>query len=159
MHPPFSAIGVQHAPSSEPSGNPVWCRSGVRPERRGHDPGTAPQALESSASSDSIVCRQCLHEITSASERRQINGGHSHIFANPQGIVFEIVCYRHAWGCVCVGHASAEFTWFAGCEWRIAICAACRVHLGWRFSGADGAFFHGLIGARLMLRETGADGR
>lgn len=123
------------------------------------DSGPAPEPLASPATQGSIVCRQCLHEITSVSERVEINGGHTHTFANPQGIVFEIGCYRHAWGCGYAGHASAEFTWFAGYVWRIAVCAGCLVHLGWRFSASEGVFFHGLIGTRLMVRDTDADSR
>jgi hypothetical protein len=98
-----------------------------------------------------IVCRQCLHVITSDAERLVINGAHLHTFANPQGIVFEIACYRNAAGCRYIGQASSEFTWFSGYVWRIAVCANCHTHLGWRFSAADGHFFHGLITSRLIV--------
>lgn len=100
-----------------------------------------------------IVCRQCLHTITFASEHRMINGAHIHTFANPDGIIFEIGCYHDAMGCGYIGRASSEFTWFNGYVWRIAVCGSCLVHLGWRFSGADGGFFHGLITSRLIMQE------
>ncbi|WP_372683889.1 cereblon family protein [Desulfosarcina sp.] len=113
----------------------------------------APHDKTSVSTGEGIVCRQCLHGITSTAERQAINGAHAHTFANPEGIVFEIACYRHAWGCVYVGPHSPQFTWFAGTVWRIAVCANCQVHLGWRFSAADGSFFHGLITDRLIVRE------
>lgn len=100
-----------------------------------------------------IVCRQCLHTITFSSEHRMVNGAHIHTFANPEGIIFEIGCYHDATGCGYIGPASSEFTWFNGYVWRIAVCGACLLHLGWRFSGADGHFFHGLITSRLIVKE------
>jgi hypothetical protein len=113
-----------------------------------------PDDRVSAASGEGIVCRQCLHGITSTAEREVINGAHTHTFANPEGIVFEIACYRHAWGCVYVGPSSPQFTWFAGTVWRIAVCANCHVHLGWRFSAVEGHFFHGLIINRLIVRNA-----
>jgi hypothetical protein len=96
-----------------------------------------------------IVCRQCHHGVTSNQQRIEVNHAHQHTFANPEGIVFEIGCYKNAWGCAYVGPGSTEFTWFSGYLWRIAVCANCHVHLGWRFSSEDGYFFHGLITDRL----------
>lgn len=98
---------------------------------------------------DAIVCRRCGHVITSRSERIVMDGAHAHTFANPEGLVFEIGCYRTAWGCGVVGPASREFAWFAGTVWRIAVCTNCLAHLGWRFSALNGAAFHGLILTRL----------
>ena len=100
---------------------------------------------------EAIVCRHCLHTITFPNERRTINGGHTHTFANPEGIVFEIACYGDARGCAYIGAASSEFTWFPGYVWRIAVCGYCQVHLGWRFTAADSRFFHGLITSRLLV--------
>ena len=110
------------------------------------------QILE--APMESVVCRQCLHEITSAAEITEIHGSHTHTFANPEGIVFEIGCYKDAWGCGYVGAASAEFTWFSGYVWRIAVCLNCHAHLGWRFSSQGGHFFHGLITNRIRSRTV-----
>jgi hypothetical protein len=129
-------------------------RTEPNPGKAGVDAMTAPQDEALAATGDSIVCRQCRHEITSASESKHIDGAHAHTFANPEGIVFEIVCYRDAWGCGYVGPNSPKFTWFAGYTWRIAVCANCHVHLGWRFSAAEGHFFHGLITNRLTVKEV-----
>lgn len=129
-------------------------RPDPKPEKVGIDPIVAPQDEISAAVEDSIVCRQCLFAITSKAERNIIDGAHAHTFANPEGIVFEIACYREAWGCVYVGPTSPQFTWFAGHVWRIAVCANCHIHLGWRFSTPAGRFFHGLITDRLTAAAT-----
>jgi hypothetical protein len=95
-----------------------------------------------------LFCAACRHPVTHQDERIQVHGGHEHRFANPQGIHFHIGCFREAAGCLAVGAATPEFTWFAGYAWRIALCAHCRAHLGWRFE-APQDYFHGLIIDRL----------
>jgi hypothetical protein len=96
-----------------------------------------------------ILCRHCRHIITRPKERMEKNGAHRHTFANPHGIVFEIACFREAEGCGYRGSATGEFTWFAGYQWRVAVCGACITHLGWYFSSTGGDGFHGLIVDRL----------
>lgn len=117
-------------------------------------PRTDPTEKISPAHHGLVLCRQCLHVITSPEQQKIINGSHVHTFANPDGIVFEIVCYRDAWGCGYIGPASPEFTWFSGYVWRIAVCANCHIHMGWRFSNANDHYFHGLITSRLIVKET-----
>jgi hypothetical protein len=125
-------------------------RPDPKPGKGKVDPGVAPQDKTLTATTDAIICRQCLNVVTSPAESRVIDGAHTHTFANPEGIVYEIACYRDAWGCGYVGPASSEFTWFAGYRWRIAVCANCLTHLGWRFASPDGHFFHGLISSRII---------
>lgn len=97
-----------------------------------------------------ILCRTCLHPITRPAERISVQGRHTHTFANPHGIVFEIGCFQRAPGGGLIGPASNEFTWFTGYRWRVCVCAACLNHLGWAFlPPANGAFF-GLILDRLI---------
>ena len=76
-----------------------------------------------------------------------VNGRHEHAFFNPAGIAFEIRCFHAAPGTALHGAASAEFTWFAGYRWRIALCATCHTHIGWLFTGDD--LFYGLIAHQL----------
>ena len=90
-------------------------------------------------------CRECLHPITREEERIAAAGGLQHTFAIPHGIVFTIGCFSAADGCRLMGPPSDEFPWFAGYSWQVALCAACRRHLGWRFAATSGAFFWGLI--------------
>ncbi len=64
-------------------------------------------------------------------------------FVNPDGVEFEIARFRDAPGCRAIGEPVSYWTWFPGCAWQPAVCAACGAHLGWRFSGAEE--FFGLI--------------
>jgi hypothetical protein len=97
-----------------------------------------------------IVCRVCGFAICHPDDAITVAGAHRHTFANPHGIVFEIGCFGNAPGCARVGAATDDFTWFAGYRWRIALCAGCHEHLGWRFEGA-GDSFYGLILDRLVF--------
>jgi hypothetical protein len=96
-----------------------------------------------------LFCAACRHPITHQDERIPVQGGHEHRFTNPHDITYHIGCYREAAGCSAVGETTAEFTWFPGYAWRIALCANCHTHLGWRFQTA-GEYFHALILNRLI---------
>jgi hypothetical protein len=126
----------------------------TKPREPGRRISSAPHDQPEELTAGAIVCRHCCHIITFSTEHRIINGAHLHTFANPEGILFEIGCYHDAQGCGYIGPASSEFTWFSGYVWRIAVCGYCHVHLGWRFSGVDGHFFHGLITSRLISKEN-----
>jgi hypothetical protein len=95
-----------------------------------------------------LFCAACRHPVTHQDERIIVQGSHEHTFTNPQGITYHIGCFREAAGCTAASEATTEYSWFKGYAWRIAYCAHCHVHLGWRFqSGAD--YFHSLIVNRL----------
>jgi len=94
-----------------------------------------------------ILCAVCRAVITHQRNSVPINGRHQHAFFNPSGIAFEIRCFYAAQGTTFHGAPSAEFTWFAGYRWRVALCATCHAHLGWLFTG-DGPFY-GLIANQL----------
>lgn len=99
-----------------------------------------------------ILCRNCGHAIARPNDRAERNGSHRHTFANPHGIVYEILCFSSAAGCAGSGPATDEFTWFKGYRWRVAVCRSCLVHLGWLFTAGSGDFFYGLIVDRLILK-------
>ncbi len=100
-----------------------------------------------------LVCRACMHIITSTTEKIEINGSHIHGFTNPHGLYFDLGCFRHAPGCGYSKESSYEFTWFSGYAWRIAVCRTCYTHLGWLFtSGASR--FNGLILNKLMAWDA-----
>ncbi|MBW2606015.1 MAG: hypothetical protein JRD05_00120 [Deltaproteobacteria bacterium] len=92
-----------------------------------------------------ILCRQCLQVITSPAERIEMQGAHQHTFANPNGIVYQIGCFRSASGCGYAGQPSYEFSWFKGYSWRVAVCGSCLFHLGWLFTSPGSESFNGLI--------------
>jgi len=91
-----------------------------------------------------LRCARCGHFITRPAEGISVNGSHRHTFVNPHGLMFEIGCFQAAPGCAHLGRATGEFTWFPGYQWRVAVCAGCLFHLGWRFV-SSGTSFHGLI--------------
>jgi hypothetical protein len=97
-----------------------------------------------------IICRQCGQRLTRPSERIAVNGSHTHTFANPSGLVFEIGCFNMARGCAFIGPPSMEFPWFTGYTWQIAICSTCQTHLGWLFLGQNSHQFFGFILDRLQ---------
>ena len=103
------------------------------------------------AKNDRLYCAACGYPITHKQARKSMSGNHEHQFTNPHGISFRIGCFAEAPGCVHVGDATEEHTWFPGHAWRIAICASCQQHLGWGFHGRDGSRFFGLIVDRLSL--------
>ena len=121
----------------------------LRPRKNGepllHSSEETDSDFETSEEERWIICRQCRQRLTRPSERIQINGLHSHTFANPSGVVFEIGCFRMVSGLNFIGPPSHEFPWFAGHSWQIVICSACQTHLGWWFRGPGSNQFFGLI--------------
>lgn len=99
---------------------------------------------------DLLLCKACLNVITKESERIAMGGSFNHTFANPEGIVYDICCFKTARGCGQIGPSTAHFTWFKGYEWRIAVCSACLNHLGWHFISPAGSSFYGLITGNLL---------
>ncbi len=99
-----------------------------------------------------ILCQACGHPLTRPNWRVDRHGSHAHTFFNPHGLMFEILCFSKAPGCLGVGEPSTEFTWFSGHAWQIAVCQGCMEHLGWRFAG-EAASFWGLIRNRLAEPE------
>lgn len=108
----------------------------------------ATRAQEQEKKDKRLFCALCRHPITHQDERIEMAGGHRHTRTNPAGFTFTFGCFREAAGCTVVGAPTLEHTWFHGYAWRIALCAACEQHLGWRFQ-APGDRFHGLILERL----------
>lgn len=99
----------------------------------------------------SILCRICKYIITAEPESISVQGSHFHTFTNPAGMIFDIRCFHHATGCIQVGSATGEHTWFTGYRWQIAICRDCGEHLGWLFRNGDS--FYGLITNRLVTES------
>lgn len=103
---------------------------------------------KSGRADEALVCTSCLNTVTLRDHAVSINGSHTHTFFNPQGIVFELGCFREASGCLVMGEATSEFTWFPDSVWRFALCRKCGIHLGWHYELRESEFY-GLILARL----------
>lgn len=97
---------------------------------------------------DDLLCKACKNKISANSEKIPINGRHQHTFANPNGIIFDIGCFKTAPGCRNTGVFTAEFSWFSGFKWQISVCSSCFTHLGWLFVSLENQFY-GLILERL----------
>jgi hypothetical protein len=102
-----------------------------------------------------LACARCLAQITTPSARIAVAGSHEHSFRNPEGIQYRIGCFASVTGCLAAGPRSTYWTWFAGHTWQVALCGACRAHLGWQFRSSDRRF-HGLILDRLVELEAGS---
>ncbi len=91
-----------------------------------------------------LLCIKCKFPIAQESDRIQINEKHQHVFANPNGHIYQIGCFARAPGCFVFGDETSYFTWFPGYAWRIALCGKCGTLLGWAFQLKENHFF-GLI--------------
>jgi len=108
---------------------------------------TAGQSLQEEEE-QAVVCRGCGHPITAAAAIFSVDGSSDHMFFNPAGIVFEVVCFSRAPGCDVDGPPSSQFSWFSGFTWRLAFCGKCFIHVGWLYESGVSAFY-GLIRNRL----------
>lgn len=100
-------------------------------------------------------CRRCERVISSTDQVFSVPGSPAvGAYANPFGQLREVVALRSADGLELDGASSTELTWFAGYAWRIATCAGCTTHLGWRYEAVeperDPAQFYGLLTAALV---------
>ena len=102
-----------------------------------------------------LCCRSCLAVITDEGRRIEVDGAHLHHRSNPLDISFCFACFSAAPGCLPIGPATVEHSWFTGYHWQLDICRGCGEHLGWCFTGTD--CFHGLIEGKLIAAgEEGA---
>uniref|UniRef100_A0A7S4UPL4 Protein cereblon n=1 Tax=Guillardia theta TaxID=55529 RepID=A0A7S4UPL4_GUITH len=56
------------------------------------------------------------------------------VYVNPAGVVHSTVTFYAARNLRLIGERSTQHSWFPGYAWRIAVCANCGTHMGWRFS-------------------------
>jgi len=105
----------------------------------------AQEELEQDLEGVDYLCKFCRRKITTASEKIVVNGQHTHMCANPYGLLFEVGCFARASGCLTTGVPTLEFTWFPGYAWSIALCANCANHMGWHYTAQPSSGFYGLI--------------
>lgn len=98
-----------------------------------------------------LCCAFCSAAITDYGEKIPRQGSHAHVCTNPVGQTYRIGCFKEAPGCVSVGTATADHTWFTGYLWKIVLCSRCRDHLGWQFESYAERFY-GLILEKLVER-------
>lgn len=121
-------------------------------------PGGAPSPEAAGAANEEsavaleawIRCSACGARIAPSNASMEVNGAHEHEFMNPAAIRFVVACFREAPGCAGEGPSSTVWSWFPGRAWRVALCKACGVHLGWSFEAEGSAPFFGLIADRIV---------
>lgn len=102
-----------------------------------------------------LLCRNCATRIAEVSAIIP-EGELPLVFANPHGMIFELLLLSRAQSLRLVGSATEEFTWFQGYAWRVALCSGCGIHLGWRFEAIKGnspPVFFGLLRRELVQRD------
>lgn len=100
-----------------------------------------------------LLCSRCGNRVTKERYSLKVNSKSEHTFFNPQGVVFNISCFKRAEGCALYGEPTTEFSWFGGYRWQYALCSGCHLHLGWRYISSESSFF-GLI-RNLLIEEEG----
>lgn len=95
-----------------------------------------------------IRCRSCNSKIALISDKIRINDADTHLFKNPAGIFFTVICFSSAPGAINITGHTEENTWFNGYAWSISICITCGNHLGWHYLAGESGFY-GLITYRI----------
>ena len=127
---------------------------GSRPEPLGNPAErSAPEPTDAAERETTLLCATCRNPIARPRDGIDVDGAHSHVFLNPEGMVFRIRCFSAAPGAARMGEESDHWTWFPGFLWQAAICQYCFEHLGWRYRNSHATFF-GLIAERLLELEA-----
>ncbi len=92
-----------------------------------------------------LLCSRCGNQITSYSEGATIHGSFEHSFLNPDGIMYQIGCFKKAAGCISSERFILEFTWFHPFPWCFVFCSDCGRQLGWKYKSNNNDVFYGLI--------------
>ncbi len=125
---------------------------------RARERAARPEAGPSERPEQPLVCRRCATAISDARALFAIGADTPvRVFANPAGLLREVLTARAARNLTFVGPPTEEFTWFPGYAWEAAFCAGCENHLGWRYSSPGGSppEFFGLLTSELADRPTG----
>jgi len=105
-------------------------------------------ALATSNAASDWLCGWCLNHVAKEKDRFSYDGQDEFVFANPEGIRFEIITFSQTIGCSETGEPTLEHTWFPGHAWSFCVCDRCGQHLGWCYSGTHE--FAGLIKDRIV---------
>jgi hypothetical protein len=106
------------------------------------------------------LCASCRKHISDASHLMTIQGDTPyHFFANPEGVLFEIVTLSWCHNLRDGSPAVRQDTWFPGYAWTVQYCSGCQVHMGWRYDGGDRepATFYGIVRDRLIEEEDASE--
>ncbi|XP_035442906.1 protein cereblon [Spodoptera frugiperda] len=81
-----------------------------------------------------LCCSSCMAQIARKEHIFPMSseGVHSN-YTNLGGYMHDILTVSEACNVETNGAPSAEYSWFPGYTWTVALCANCMVHVGWRF--------------------------
>ncbi|KAJ0172843.1 hypothetical protein K1T71_011982 [Dendrolimus kikuchii] len=81
-----------------------------------------------------LCCSSCWAEVARRDQlfAMSSDGVHSN-YTNLGGYMHDIVTVAACGNVALSGAPSAEYSWFPGYMWTIALCRICTAHLGWRF--------------------------
>ena len=99
---------------------------------------------------DILLCGFCHAPIVRIDDTIPAGGGHQFHYTDPDGLQFQVGCYRQAPGCDIVGRVVAADFWFRGFSRQRAVCGDCNEHLGWHYQRGEQRDFFGLILDKLM---------
>ncbi len=105
------------------------------------------------------VCANCHTPVSDASCLLVIQGDSpNHYFANPDGLLFEILTFSWCQNLRDGSHSVWKDTWFAGYAWTVQYCSGCQIHMGWRYDGStEPTRFYGIVRERLIEIEEKPD--
>lgn len=102
-----------------------------------------------------LRCARCLQSVAHPADVISLRGSAPvGTYVNPFGYLHSVITLGAAQQLIVVGTPSTLSSWFTGYAWRMALCAGCGAHLGWRFSSLEAdrepAGFWGLSRAALI---------
>ena len=84
-----------------------------------------------------LSCSSCSAPLSAlASLVAMSDEGAGGAYCNPAGLVHDVLTVGEGFpnAVALEGEPSAEFSWFPGFAWTVAVCVRCRQHLGWQFT-------------------------
>lgn len=84
-----------------------------------------------------LSCSSCSAPLSAlASLVAMSDEGAGGAYCNPAGLVHDVLTVGEVFpnAVALEGEPSAEFSWFPGFAWTVAVCVRCRQHLGWQFT-------------------------
>jgi hypothetical protein len=84
-----------------------------------------------------LSCSSCSAPLSAlASLVAMSDEGAGGAYCNPAGLVHDVLTVGEVFpnAVALEGEPSAEFSWFPGYAWTVAVCVRCRKHLGWQFT-------------------------
>ncbi|CAH2056000.1 unnamed protein product, partial [Iphiclides podalirius] len=91
-------------------------------------------ALRFIARKSVLCCAACMSEVARREHILAMSSEGVHAnFTNLGGYMHDVVTVSRASNTRLSGRPSADYSWFPGYAWTIAVCRSCATHLGWRF--------------------------